>query len=84
MLHRVENTILSLGKDLVYNINHGNVLAAKHVSLAVTLKSLYGSKKLVTLLNKFGHGISDHMHNTYETALAELQAKKNSLLPSNT
>ena len=52
------NTVLSLGQDLVYNATNGMVKTQKHISLPLTVKHLTGSAQNVTLLNKFGHGVS--------------------------
>ena len=42
----------------------------------MTVKSLTGNAELITLLNRFGHGMSHSQVEELETALAEQQADK--------
>ena len=72
----VQRLIYSLAQDLVYCVSHGRVKTPKHVLLPMTVKSLTGKAELVTLLNRFGHGMSYSQVEELETALAEQQADK--------
>ena len=45
----------------------------KHLLLPMTVKSLTGNAELVTLLNRFGHGLSYSQIEELETAIAEQQ-----------
>ena len=45
--------ISSIGQDIVYAST--SLRTPKHVSMAMTIRQLTGSRKLVTILNKFGH-----------------------------
>ena len=46
-------------------------LASKHVSLPLALKNLTSSKEVITLLNRYGHGISYYQVLDMEMRLAE-------------
>ena len=65
--------ILSLGQDLIHCVSRGRTKTPKHVPLPITVKSLTGSAELVTLLNRFGHGLSYSQIEELETAIAEQQ-----------
>lgn len=52
----------------MYATMNGNIKTSKHVCLGLTIKSLTNSKKIVDLLNRFGHCIS-------YTALLELETE---------
>ena len=78
--------VLSMAQDLVYNTTHGRVRTAKHIALPMALHSLTGSAELVTILNRYGHGISYTQVEEIQTALAEKQLenqKINNFLPGN-
>ena len=63
--------VLSIGQDLAYCVNNGRLKAPKHISLPMAVKQITGSTKVVTLLNRFGHGISESELAEYESAMAE-------------
>ena len=69
----VHRLILSIGQDLIYNISKGRQKTPKHVALPMTVKNLTGCKEVITLLNRFGHGISYEQVLSIETGLAEKQ-----------
>ena len=51
--------ILSVGQDLIFNATQGQMKTPKHVSVPIAIKQLTGSTQTVTLLNRFGHCISE-------------------------
>lgn len=82
----VRRLILSIGQDLQYNISKGRQKTPKHVALPMTMKNLTGSKEVISLLNRFGHGISYEQLLSVETAMAEKQIAAEEggvVLPSN-
>lgn len=58
---RVERFIQSSADDAVFASTRGNLKPAKHLTVVLGMKSLTGSRKVVTLLNNFGHCISYHV-----------------------
>ena len=63
--------ILSLAQDLIYCGSKAGILTPKHIMLPMTVKSLTGSAQLVTILNRFGHGVSLTKLSEVDTAMAE-------------
>ena len=66
-----QRLVLSLAQDLLYNVSKGRMKTPKHVALPIAVKNLTGSKEVITLLNRYGHGISYDQVLEIETALAE-------------
>ena len=66
-----QRLVLSLAQDLLYNVSKGRMKTPKHVALPIAVKNLTRSKEVITLLNRYGHGISYDQVLEIETALAE-------------
>ena len=64
---------LSLSQDLIHSVSRGRIKTPKHIVLPMTVKSLTGNVELITILNRFGHGLSYSQVEEVETALAEMQ-----------
>ena len=45
--------------DAVFNCSGSKLLPGKHISLGLTLKSISGSKRVVNLMNRYGHCVSN-------------------------
>jgi len=60
-----------LAQDIVHCASHGRIKMPKHVSLAMSVRHLTGSKQLVTILNRMGHCASDDEVEVMDTSLAE-------------
>lgn len=54
----VHRLVLSLCQDLIHSVSRGCIKTPKHVVLPMTVKSLTGNVELITVLNRFGHGLS--------------------------
>ncbi|KAK3696845.1 hypothetical protein QZH41_003454 [Actinostola sp. cb2023] len=65
-----ERKILMAGQDVVHCASHSRVKLPKHVSLAVSVRHLTGSKQLITLLNRMGHCSSYDDVEVIDTGLA--------------
>ena len=61
----------SFAQDIVYGVTRGKVLQVKHFLLALGLHNLSGSRKVIDLVNKFGHCITYNSTCEIETAQAE-------------
>ena len=82
----INRQVLSIGQDLIYCVSKGSVRTPKHIGLAVSVKHMTGSKKVVTMLNRFGHAINYDELQRIDTAIAENIIKSDNtdtLLPSN-
>ena len=68
---QVHKAVMSIGQEIVYAMHHGRIKTHKHIALPMTVWHLTGSSQIVSLLNKFGHGISYSQLEELDTALAE-------------
>lgn len=48
----------SLSKDIIYMVHNGNIKTPKHICLGMALKSLTSSRKVIDIINRYGHCIS--------------------------
>ena len=67
---RVERLVNSVTDDVIYASTHAKVKTGKHLTLALGLKSMTGSRKVIDTLNRFGHCVSYHTVEAIETDLA--------------
>ncbi|XP_044165466.1 uncharacterized protein LOC122949420 [Acropora millepora] len=72
----VNRLALSLSQDLIHSVSRGRIKTPKHIVLPMTVKNLTGNVELITILNRFGHGLSYSQVEEVETALAEMQIAK--------
>ena len=49
------NGMQSLAHDVVLTVLHGKLKPAKHLCLGIGMKTLTSSKKVINILNRFGH-----------------------------
>jgi len=57
-------------QDIIHVASHGTKKMPKHVSLAMTMRHITGSKLVVTLLNRMGHSVSHDDIEVVDTSLA--------------
>ena len=76
---QLQNIILSIGQDLVYNVSEGKKWTPKHLGLVCTLHQATRSKGLVQLFHNAGHIISYDSGLQADTALAESTEKSMSI-----
>ncbi|PIK41754.1 hypothetical protein BSL78_21395 [Apostichopus japonicus] len=62
-----------MAQDIIYNSSGGKKSMPKHAALAMTVRHLTGSAKLIGLLNGFGHASSHSVVLEHDTALAQKQ-----------
>lgn len=74
--------IKSLASDAIYNVTRGKVIPSKTVTLACSLKSLTTSHKVITILNRYGHVVSDDIIRNLETEAAYEIMKNSKVCPS--
>jgi len=66
----VKRRATAASDDALFNVHNGQLMPKKHILLAMLIKSLTGSRKLITVLNRFGYCISYSKHEELETELA--------------
>lgn len=57
----------SFSQDMIYMIHNGNIKTLKHIYLGIALKSLPSSRKVVDVMNPYGHYISYNAVEELET-----------------
>ena len=71
----------SLSSDAIFSVTHGKTKPAKHLTLGLAIKSLTGSKKLVSLLNRFGHCCSYTIIEEMETEVTFTATERSRICP---
>ena len=64
---RVERYVNSSADDAIYATTQGLIKPAKHMLLGLGLKSLIGSRRVIKIMNRFGHSIGYHVAEGLET-----------------
>ena len=72
------------GEDALFIVRNGRVMPRKHILLSMLIKSLTGSREILTVLNKFGYGISYSKEEELETELASAIIEKDKCAPDGT
>ena len=77
-----QRLVLSLSQDLLNYVRNGMQKTSKHVSLPLALKNLTSSKEIITLWNRYGHGISYYQVLDMEMRLSEnlLEGKEHDVI----
>lgn len=73
--------IRSICHDIIYNVSDGKIKPSKHVLLGLSMKSLTSSKKVLNILNKYGHSISYTVAEELETELTYSAYERNNIIP---
>ena len=74
--------IKSISEDAVFAVTAGQKKPAKHLKVGLAVKSLTGSRKIIDMLNRFGHSISYHTVEGLETELTFEASKEHLLTPN--
>lgn len=59
--------VRSHSQDMISGVTNGRIKTSKHICLGLSLKSITSSRKVVDLLNKYGHCSSYHVIEELET-----------------
>ena len=81
MSPRVESYVQSSVDDSVFATTRGRVKPAKHISLGLGIKSMTGSRKVLDILNHFGHCISYNVAEALETDMATTVVRRQIVAP---
>lgn len=74
--------VKSLASDAIYNVTRGKIIPSKTVALGCAVKSLTTSHKVITILNRYGHTVSDDVIRNLETEAAYEIMKNDKICPS--
>ena len=56
--------------DTIFTTSRGRIKPGKHMSLGLGLKSITGSRRVLEILNRFGHCVNYHTVESFETQIA--------------
>lgn len=70
-----------MAKDLIFNVTSGKIKTKKHLTLAMTLKSLTSSRKVVEIINRYGHCCSYHVAKELETETTYASSQRSATCP---
>lgn len=71
----------SVCQDLIYMAHNGNLKTSKHICLGITLKSLTSSRKVIDIINRYGHCISYNAIEELETQATYTSTSRAGLCP---
>lgn len=77
---RMHRLVISIAQDICRASTNGTWKLPKHILMSISLRHLFRSKSLITLLCRLGHCESYSFSLELETALAEAAMKSSSLL----
>ena len=77
---KTQRLVLSIGQDLCRSVTEGEWKLPKHILLCMTIRHLYRSKQLVTILNRLGHCESYDYGLELQSAMAKALDETSTLL----
>jgi len=77
---RSQRLVQSIGQEICRAATNGSWKLPKHILMCISLRHLFRSEKLITLLNRMGHCESYSFSLELETALAEAVIQSSTLL----
>ena len=77
-----KSRIFSLAQDMIFISSKGKKYTPKSLSLAMAMRQLTGSSKVINLLNQYGHCMSNNFTLRHETGLAEVSISENGVIPA--
>lgn len=73
--------VKSLCYDIINAVQHGKIKTAKHLTLGIALKSLTSSRKIIDIMNRYGHCLSYNVIEELETELTFSTSDQSDLCP---
>lgn len=74
--------IKSVCSDLIYIVSKGRIKPSKHLTLGLSMKSMTSSRKVLTILNRYGHTIGYNLAEELETEMTYSSQKENNVIPA--
>jgi hypothetical protein len=78
---KVSRLVSSVCADVMFATSRGRIKPGKHLTMGLGMKSITGTRKVLEILNRFGHSISYHVTEEIETSLATEIADKQVAIP---
>lgn len=76
-----QRIVKSVAEDIIYNVSNGSIKTSKHVTLGLSLKSLTSSRKIIDIINRYGHCCSYHTIEELETEATFSSSNSSTLCP---
>jgi len=73
--------VRSFCQNVIFGVHNGKVKTSKHIMLGMTLKSLTSSRKIIDIINRYGHCISYQGVEELETETTYTSIEQSSLFP---
>lgn len=73
--------VISLYSDIIYAITGGRTKPSKHLTLGLAMKSLTNSRKVITILNRYGHTVGYNLVEEFETEMTYTSLDEDSVVP---
>lgn len=73
--------VKSIAQDVIYAVNNGKIKTSKHITLGMTLKSITSSRKVIDIINKYGHCCSYSTIEELETEATFASCSKSVICP---
>lgn len=76
--------VKSLAEDIIFSWSKGKLKPSKHITLGLSMMSLTSSRKIIDILNRYGHTLSYSTLESIETELcySDLAISEHTLAPS--
>ncbi|KYN19744.1 hypothetical protein ALC57_07897 [Trachymyrmex cornetzi] len=74
-------TAKSFSEDAIYAVTSGKIKPSKHINLGITLKSLTSSKKILNIVNSYGHCCSYNVVEELETEATFASTDRTEICP---
>ena len=75
--------VFSICQDLITVSSQGKIQTPKSLALAMSVRQITGSSKLINILNGLGHCVSLSSTMAYDSALAQLSMNASNVVPRN-
>ncbi|CAH1099064.1 unnamed protein product [Psylliodes chrysocephalus] len=74
--------VVSLCSDIIYAITNGRTKPSKHLTLGLEMKLLTNSRKVITILNRYGYTVGYNLVEELETEMTYTSLDDDSVVPS--
>lgn len=73
--------VQSYSQDVIHSVTNGRIKTAKHITLAMALKSLTSSRNVVDIINRYGHCCSYTVTEELETEATYFASSRSQVCP---
>ncbi|CAD6229692.1 GSCOCG00012125001-RA-CDS [Cotesia congregata] len=74
--------ITSICSDIIYAVTKGRCKPSKNVTLGLAMKSLTNSRRVITMLNRYGHSIGYNLAEELESEMTYTSIQNSAVIPA--